>query len=268
MPNAKEVSIADLGRPKILLVGSPGSGKTSQILTLPGKTFVYLFDPAALSTLRGHDIDYEMFVPQVVNLSVQSLTKGKGDPITKAADAHKIYNAWEADYDKKAAEGFFNDYDNIVIDSFTTFSDLVMDRVLFINGRQGRWPQQDDWTAQMGVIKNAVRTFTGQHDMLFVATGHDQFKQDEQTKRMINQLMLTGQLRTKLPLLFSDIWHTDCVSTETEIKYQIQTRPSRMNPTVRCSFRGLDMFENATIEDWNNPKAYGLGKIIATQDKE
>ncbi|KKL07321.1 hypothetical protein LCGC14_2587250, partial [marine sediment metagenome] len=46
MPNAKDNP--DIGKAKFLLLGPTGSGKTSQILTLPGKTFCYLFDPSSL----------------------------------------------------------------------------------------------------------------------------------------------------------------------------------------------------------------------------
>jgi hypothetical protein len=262
MYNAKDVNIADLGKPKVLLVGGPGTGKTSQFLTLPGKSFAYLFDPSAINSLRGFDVDFEMFVPSVVNLGIQSLTKGKGDPISKTSDAHQVYNEWEKDYEAKVKDNFFAEYDNILIDSFTTFADIIMDRVLFINGREGRWPQQDDWTAQMGTMRNVVRTFTGQHNLTLVCTAHDQFKQDDQTKRMINQIMLTGQLRTKLPLLFSDMFHLECATKANKSIYQMQTKPDRLNPSVRTAYKDLDQFIDVTIEDWSKPTQYGLGKIL------
>ncbi len=261
--NAKDATKDEVGRPKILLVGSTGSGKTSQFLTLPGKTFVYIFDPSALSTLRGHDITYQIFIPKLINLAAQSLSKGKGDPV-KPTDAPDIYINWETDFEKKNKEKFFDDYDNICFDSFTTFSDMVMDRILKINGRTGQFPQRDDWGAQMQTIGNAVRTFAAMNKTL-IFTAHDEFKQDDATSRMQNVIMLTGRLRVKMPLLFSEIYHCDCASTAKEIKYQIQTRPDRMNPTIRCTFRNLDMFEDVTIEDWNNPKKYGIGKILKDQ---
>jgi len=263
MPNAKDLHKEDVGKPKIMLVGSPGSGKTSLYSTLPGRTLAYIFDPAALSTLRGADIDYEIFVPSVVSLAARSLKKGVGDTKTKGADAHEVYLRWEDDFEKKKNDGTFDSYDNIVLDSFTTFSDIVMDRILHLNGRGGQWPQQDDWTAQMGTIKNVVRTLAGQMDKVLLCTAHDQYIQDEQTKRMVNQVMLTGQLRTKLPLLFSDIFHCECVSNKDSAEYRIQTRPDRVNPTVRTSFRDLEMFQDVTIKDWDNRQKYGLGKLFA-----
>lgn len=260
MPNAKDATENEVGKPKFLLVGSPGSGKTTQLATLPGKTFTYFFDPSALASIRGFDIEYEEFVPTKLNLGALSLAKGKGDPKTKA-DAPDVYVAWEKDFEKKLDSGFFDDYDNIGFDSFTTFSDIVMDRILYINGRPGQWPQQDDWGAQMETIRNVVRTLVALNKVLLF-TAHDEFKQDEVSSRMQNVILLTGKLRTKIPLLFSDIFHMECASNAKGFKYQAQTRPDRMNPAVRCTFRGLEMYEDMTVQDWNNPTAYGIGRLL------
>jgi hypothetical protein len=260
MPNAKDITEDEVGKPKFLLVGSTGSGKTSQICTLPGKTFAYLFDPSALATLRGQDIEYDEFVAGRLNLGAVSLSKGKSDPRTKT-DAPDIYTAWEKDFTKKTEDKFWDKIDNIAFDSFTTFSDIVMDRILALNGRTGQFPQQDDWGGQMQTITNVVRTLTAMNKTL-IFTAHDEYKQDEGTSRMQNVIILTGRLRTKIPLLFSDIWHMESASTASEIKYQAQTRPDRMNPAIRCTFRELEMYEDVTIKDWSKPQNYGIGKLL------
>jgi len=258
MPNAKDNP--DIGKPKFLLVGPTGSGKTSQITTLPGKTFAYLFDPSALATLKGYDIEYEEFVASKMNLGAVSLSKGKSDKKT-TSDAPDVYTLWEQDFTEKEKSGFWDTVDNICFDSFTTFADIVMDRILFLNGRAGQFPQQDDWGGQMQTITNVVRTFVSMNKVLLF-TGHDEFKQDEASTRMQNVIILTGRLRVKIPLLFSDIWHMECASTAGEVKYQAQTRPDRMNPAIRCTFRDLGMFEDVTIKDWNNPQKHGIGKLL------
>jgi len=265
MPNAKDATQEELGKPKFLLVGPTGSGKTAQILTLPGKTFAYLFDPSSLLTLKGHDIEYEIFLPGKANLAAVSLSRGKGDPVMEE-DASEIYTRWAKDADEKIKNNYFDQFENICFDSFTTFSDIVMDRVLKINGRVGKFPQEDDWPAQMTTIANVVKTLiTLDKTLLF--TAHDEFKQDGVTKRMQNVILLTGRLRVKIPLLFSEIWHMESASTANETKYQAQTRPDKMNPAIRCTLRRssektLDMFEDITIKNWSNPKAYGIGKIL------
>lgn len=261
MPNARDADINEIGRPKFLLVGSTGSGKTAQIATLPGRTFAYLFDPSALATLRGFDIQYEAFYPSKVNIAAQSLTKGKQDTPKSKEDASEVYRLWETDFEAKTKAGFWDSIDNICFDSFTTFSDVVMDRILFLNGRPGHFPQQDDWTAQMQAITNVVRTLVGMNKLLLF-TAHDEFKQDETTTRMQNVLVLTGKLRVKIPLLFSEIWHMECQSKPDAHKYVAQTRPDRMNPTIRCTIRDLEMFEDVTITDWKKPSGSGIGRIL------
>ena len=263
MPNAKELTETGLGKPKFLLSGASGSGKTAQFLTLPGKTFLYLFDPSSLSTIRGFDVEYEMFVPKVASLSTRSLSKDVGDPKKlKVVDAHEIYLAWEKDIEAKMESGFFDTFDNIGFDSFTTFSDIVMDRVLHLNSRTGQWPQQDDWTAQMNGMKNVVRTLTGQMDLTLICTAHEDLVQDELTHRVMNQIILTGKLRQKIPILFSDVWHLECQIVEGKAKYIAQTKPDKMNPSCRTSFRELDQFNDVTIRDWNSPKEYGIGALL------
>lgn len=264
MPNAKTLNIHDGGKPKFLLVGSTGGGKTAQIATLPGRTFAYLFDPSALSTLRGFDVEYETFFPEKVNINAQALAKGKGDkPIQGAVkeDASEVYREWEEDFERKIATKYFDAFDNIAFDSFTTFSDIVMDRILAINGRPGHFPQQDDWASQMGSITNVVRTLVGMNKLLLF-TAHDEFKQDEASKRMQNVIMLTGKLKIKLPLLFSEIYHMDSNSTAEKISYVAQTRADRLNPTIRCTIRDMPMYADMTIQDWSKPQNYGLGKIL------
>ena len=76
MPNAKDAEVSPVE--SILAIGTTGVGKTTQFLTLPGKKFIYLFDPNALRSLAGHDVDYEEFRidSMDLDLSVKSLKKG------------------------------------------------------------------------------------------------------------------------------------------------------------------------------------------------
>src|SRR5574337_859678 len=225
MPNARDALEQTAHR--FLILGDTGSGKTTQMLTLPGKTFAYLFDSNALLSIRGHDIDYEEFMPDQLNLSVKSLSKDKGGD-KNSNHANATYGEWEKNFNAKLEEGFFDSYDNIGFDSATTFLDLIMDRILTINGRAGNWPQQDDYGPQMSTFTNVCRTFMSLDKTIFM-TGHMETKQDELTKRILRQPMMTGRLRTKIPLLFSDIFITEAENDgKGNIKHKIQTTPDRM----------------------------------------
>jgi hypothetical protein len=258
MPNAR--AARETSTNKILLLGDTGSGKTSQILTLPGKKFAYLFDPNAILTLSGHDVEYEEFLPDRLNLSIKSLTKDKGDKTTSYIN--DVYVDWEKDFQRRVDKGFFNEFDVIAFDSATTFIDLAMDRVLTINGRAGSWPQQDDYGPQMIAFISVCRSLMALNKTI-VMTGHLDVKQDDLTKRIFRTPMFTGKLRAKIPLLFSDVFICEVENDgKGKIIHKIQTVPDRITTAVRTSVKGLSPYEDVTI-DWNKPiEGQGIGRLF------
>ncbi len=261
MPNA-----LDLTEPKahkIYLMGDTGSGKTTQFLTLPGKKFAYLFDPNAILSLRGHDVDYEEFLPDQLHLQIKPLSKQVAGDKSSVNIQNEVYLAFEKDFQTKIQTGFFDNYQNIMIDSATTLLGLIMDRQLSLNGRPGTWPQQDDYGPQMVVFMNICRTLTSIGKTV-IMTGHMEEKKDETTGRMLRQPMITGQLRKKLPLLFSDIFVCESQNDgQGNIKHQFQTVPDRFTPGIRTAMKGLKPFEDVTI-DWTKPiEGQGLGGILS-----
>lgn len=267
MPSA--LNAHETSAKKFLLLGTTGSGKTSQLLTLPGKKFAYLFDPNAILSLQGHDVDYEEFLPDKLNLSVKSLSKqggaAKGDSTTTYQSA--VYQEWEKDFANKLSTGFFDQYDVIAIDSMTTFLDLIMDRVLTINGRGGSWPQQDDYGPQMSSFIAICRQLTALGKIIFM-TGHVETRQDELTKRIIKQPMMTGRLKVKVPLLFSDIFICGVeVDASGKPRHQIQTTPDRLIDTVRTTIKGLEPFEDVTIDWTKDPVGQGIGGLLNWEKK-
>lgn len=258
MPNARDTKIT---KPPVFLIGgTTGAGKTTQFLTLPGKKFLYIFDPNCLRTIEGFDVEYELFLPEDVDIGAVSLAKGKSD-IEKVKSAHELYERWEKHYDTKKDEGYFDQFDVIGVDSFTTFSEMVMDKILHINGRAGQWPQQDDYPAQMLTITKVIREFTSLNKIVYI-TAHVQPLQDELMKTVSYQFVMTGQLKSKLPLLFSEILIADAdVDQKKQLEYTIQTKKDRNYPNIRCTRRNLQFRENVTI-DWNkDPVGQGLGGL-------
>ena len=89
-------------------------------------------------------------------------------------------------------------------------------------------------------------------------TAHDKLIQDELTKKIVNELVLTGQLKTRIPMLFSDIMKFQC---EDE-KFSMLTQPDRYNIKIRRSLPNLDAVVDVTIKDFQSPQDYGLGKLL------
>lgn len=265
MANAKDAH--DTAKHRILVLGDTGSGKTTQFLTLPGKKFAYLFDSNAVLSLRGYDVEYEEFLPDRLNLAASSLSKSK--PSDRASvKGSDLYQLWEQDFNKRLNEGFFDEFDWIAMDSCTTFLDLVMDRILTINGRFGEWPQQDDYGPQMIAFTNVCRSLTGMGKGIYM-TGHLDMKQDELTKRIFRKPMMTGRLTTKIPLLFSDVFISEAEpDTKGGVIYKLQTVPDRMTTCVRTAIKGLDSFENVTVDFTKDPVGQGIGGLLLWEAKQ
>lgn len=266
MPNAKDVTSE---APKtILILGDTGSGKTTQYLTLPGKKYAYLFDPNAKLSLRGYDVDYDEYLPAQVNTAIHSLAKEKGGdkPSVKASDT---YVQFEQEFNERLGNGFFDPYDWISFDSATTLLDLMMDRVLTINGRFGQWPQQDDYGPQMIAFINLCRNITAMGKGVYV-TGHlDQAKQDKVTKKVGRQPMMSGRLIAKVPLLFSEVFGAETdLDDKGQVAYLLQTVKGGDFSTVRTSIKGLNPTENITIDFSKDPVRQGLGGILQWAARE
>lgn len=256
--NAKDAVATEQHR--FLVLGDPGGGKTTQFQTFRGKKFAYLFDPSALLSLRGGDIDYEQWTPMNLNLAVTSLKKERGGD-KKSFDQSTLYMEWEEDFNKKLESGFFDPYDWIMFDSCTTFLDLIMDRVLSINGRFGQWPNEDDYGPQMITFINVCRTLTSMGKGLYM-TAHLDIRQDKLTQKIWRKPMMTGRLTVKIPLLFSDILLAEAQVVGDAATWVLQTVPDKMTTTLRTSIKGLEAFENVTI-DWSKPvEGQGLGGIL------
>lgn len=265
MSNALNASA--ITKHKILMLGDTGSGKTTQFLTLPGKKYMHIFDPNSLLSLRGYDVDYDEYMPATIGMAASSLKKGvTGDKST--ANTSDSYKRFEQEFNDRMQGGFFDQYDWVGFDGATTLLDLIMDRVLTINGRFGTWPNQDDYGPVMIAFTNICRNMTALGKAVYM-TGHLETKQDQVTNKIQTRPMMTGRLVHKIPLLFSDIFTTDTtLDDKGKPAYRIQTVPDLMMRTVRTCIKGLEPFENVTI-DWSQaPEGQGLGGILTWEAKQ
>ena len=242
------------------MVGGVGSGKTTAIKTLKGKKFVYCFDPNAAEALAGTpDCDIVVFTPDVdeVDTSARVLKRGAGEKVTTKIEP-TTYNDFRADFQERLDTGFFKPYTWVCLDSYTTLSDIIMDRVRYLNGRyQEGQPQQDDWAAQMETLKNVTRLFVNCGANV-LATAHQETYQDEHTKRVFNRIMLTGRMRVRIPSMFSHVFAMDGQGGE----FGCWTVREKMNETVRTHIKGTRPYEELTIDDKKPLVGQGLGRLL------
>lgn len=249
------------GRESILILGPGGGGKTAGFGTIPGRKFCYIFDQHALTTLRYFHVDYEEFIAEHLDLDAVTLRADTRDKFSKKPEP-TTYVEFEKHFESAIEKGFFNDYDVVGFDSLTTLQDIVMDRIMHLNNRFGKWPEMADYTATVNTLIKIVRTLTSLGKIVYV-TGHIEYKQEEQSGKMQNVIALIGRLRYRLPLAFSDIWlaYAD-QDKDGKTHFNVRTQPDRYSPFLRCSLRNVEAVEDVTIRDWKRPEGEGIGRLL------
>lgn len=252
-----------------MAIGGTGAGKTTQFGTLPGKKFMYAFDPGCAASLVDADVDIVEFLPDLddLDLAVQTLKAGSKDKTgRKKAPEPTTYVEWEKDFNERHESGFFNQYDWIGFDSVTTFSDMLMDRILHIDKKLGKHPEQAHWTAQMNIVKNVFRALIGTVGKVY-AVVHEEMQKDDMTGRIMFQPVLTGKLRLRVPLMFGHILGFDGVENRKEgsTDYIMLTQKTREHPIVRTTMKGLDSSVDVTLDFNTQLEGQGLGGILQKQ---
>lgn len=259
MPNAKDYTG---GERKYLIYGFTGAGKTTATLTFPGKKMYYIFDPAGLESLAGHDVDYEMFVP---DMTIKKSQLGKGSSHVKMVRPDpKAYPEFEEALEKHIEDGYLNNYDVIIFDSITTLMTMMMAYILDAQGRGNAPPEYQDYYFRSDGMQNLVRVLSSLRGKTIVFTAHTVTTQDKVTGRIQTVIYLPDALKTNLPLLFSEVLYLSVESSrQGELEYSVQTSPTRQVPTVRSSLRGVKPQEDITI-DWDKPiENQGLSGLYA-----
>jgi GTPase SAR1 family protein len=268
MPNARDAFDTPTFQ-KILVLGKGGSGKTSQFITLPGKKFVYLFDPGSRASIEGIDIDYEEFLPDAGDLDLwlrgfntgsKSDTPKKGPGII--APEPRCYFEWAEDFNQRVSDGFFANYAWIGFDSLTLLSKAMMDRQLFLNNRYGGIEDRADYRITGSKIGSVFRSICSMPNNIY-ATGHLTTFENEKTKILSTEINLPGSARTLLPLLFTNIWEARA-TTDGKNNYVLITKPEQRGfQEIRTSLLGLNPVEDVVIKDFKTPEKFGIGRMLS-----
>lgn len=261
MPNARDY---EGGKRRIFAIGIGGVGKTTMIRTLPGKTFAYLFDPNALESLQGADVEYELF--NRIPVIDQGTAKHPGSNWPNPEPFEEFRKHF-------ADDGYLDQFDNICLDSCTSFIDVVADYICFVNKAEYIVPFQTDkskgnlYVDTQVKIMNVLASMARMDKNIYV-TAHTQFKQEGENGPMKNVLMLIGQHQAKLPLIFTDVWRFFTETTKDGARFLIQTVPDQYNDYIRNTMHNLAPEVDVSIDDWANPQQYGFGKLLKIHEGE
>lgn len=250
---------------RILVVGDTGSGKTTQFLTLPGRKFAYLFDPAGKESLQGFDVDFVEMLPEQGDLDLApSSIRKSGVKKVQAIKGHtwspKLYNKWVEDYKARSFEG----YDWLMIDSVTLLSHALMSAIYHLQEQINRDDERTDYRLAGDKLYSALWELASLPLGLY-CTVHQDLRKDQNTAKTQQRMTLPGGARLTVPRLFGHIFI--CHSNAADGTYSVQTRPDREHPIVKTALRGLALYEDVTIKDWAQPETQGVGRLMKKDSK-
>lgn len=274
MPNIREAKLPAFKR--ILALGKSGGGKTTQIWTLPGKKFLYQFDPNTMASLLGiatqlkidpPDLEFEEFQMDLLeqDQSLKGFNKNAKDDKLFPKREPTAYNDFvqdlndrvETDYFKKAGISW------LCFDGLTFLNKAVMSRQLFINDRAGGLEDKPDYRI-VGAKVSEIFTALSSLPINIFMTGHINTFQDEKTQKIETLIAAHGSSRAQLPMVFTDIWQCQYEDYKGNPRYTIRTRPdTRGLQDIRSSIQGLAEIEDVTIDDFSKAEEYGIGAILA-----
>ncbi len=265
MPNAKDETDR-VQSEKIFMIGQLGGGKTTQILTLPRPAFIYLFDPAGYNAIKGHDIEYEEYLPHKLNITVKPIPKGGGLVEKKLEGESRLkaqaYAQWERHFMESLDDGFFDKFKTIGFDSVTTFADIAMDDILAREGLLSYPPELGHYNVLKVQVSRTLRALCALEKTLLV-TGHTMYKQNDTAMKMMNEILITGDLQVRVPILFSSVLRADYeVGPDQKKKFTVQSIKDKYNENLKSNIPGISGIQDVTIKDFNKPEEYGLGALI------
>ena len=254
---------------RVMMIGEGGEGKTTLFETLPGKKLMLAWERNAITALKAinpnSSTEFELFSPGELNITVERVPKGGAysKEVKHRADA---YAKFESYCTAKMREGYFDQFDWVAIDGATQMARAMMDDVLAREGRLGYVPEQSDYNIVKTQMERVLRLFCAMDISFYFVVHLGDITQNETTKRIIQPLILPGDLRSVAKTMFSQVFRTDVdEDSDGNVIYTIQTRPDRYNKGPRTSIRGLPKTVDVTIKETLMLERTGLGKLFTEQ---
>lgn len=172
----------------LLLVGPPGTGKTTACLSFPRPYIADCDNNLSGVARQGRSFLYD----------------------TISVDEPNETQRWEKLLLCVRSAAHSADVGTIIIDSITAVGDYVIDHVCRINGRTRKDMRIQDW----GEIFITMKKFIVGSRMLgkpVIFTAHEAYDKDEATGILKFRIAFPGQMRDIIAALFSDMWHTEVV---------------------------------------------------------
>ncbi|MBU0847188.1 ATP-binding protein [Patescibacteria group bacterium] len=195
-----------------LVYGKPGSGKTYSLRTARKPVLVHSFDPGGSKTNR-----------EIVDGSSFAVDARFESRNLKPAE---ICDLWISEVDRLADNGMLDSLGTWAIDSFSTWINVLMSKVMTIPLPKGQRtypgvPAMSDYQI-LGVRVREIITRSCSFGCDFILIAHVQSEMDQVTGGIDNTLASFPSLRTLLPTLFDEIYYARATAGSKGTEYQFQ----------------------------------------------
>lgn len=255
---------------RVLLAGDTGTGKTTQLLTMPRPWYAHVFDPAAHSSLELEPSEHMDFFPKQGDLDMLprvGLKSGTKRPAL--GEGPQVYMQWAKTFNAQAEAGHFDKVGTFLLDSATMLGLHLMERQRWLGDKQGREDERQDHKLAGETMINALWAVFSLpcHVLVTMHTKYAEVKVgDTKTGELRNKLTVPGGAQLALPRYTSACWYTSIFEDQKtkKARYMALTRPQPRWPHVRTP-RGwgeLELYHDLTIKEWDHPERYGIGALI------
>lgn len=256
-----------------LLYGDGGSGKTTLAATIPGarKVLFDSFDPGGYESILNFESVLDVFewsgAPSIA-ARTRGIDAAKLDLDPVGQDAAVTYTEWTKEWARREKNKVFAEYDAYVLDSASTLHDLVLRRVIALDGRAGKTPDRSDYIPVTDIMGNIAaracnKTIVPCH---FVLIAHEEAQKCDITGRVMVRPLFPGRLQAKISDLFGEVYHCSADTGPKGHTYTVQTAPGGlyMKAKTRMGAGGKLAFKEDVTVDWKKPfREQGIARLAS-----
>lgn len=191
---------------KALILGASGSGKTVAAATFPGRKLWLDFDNKISSVAAFYAGNKEM----LESIDVKQYGRQSIKPTPPAKPRMAQFQEDMAVYFKMHDAKQKLPFDTLIVDTITTLSDSLLEDYRYVSQLGVKRPNVDQNSqSDYGLFATHFKQIIGRLlaldcNVLFV--GHTQMEQDEATGMRTNEVLMPGQLKSKLGIYFEEVY--------------------------------------------------------------
>lgn len=238
LAKAKEYYASEEGGNKgsvsFLICGKVGTGKTKILATAPKPVLIHSFDPGGTKSITSELASGEIIIESFENEEDTSPTE---------------YLRWGKHFDSLRRSGFFKQLaekgGTFCVDSATLWGEAALN--VYSRGRKA---SPLNYMEQQLLIRDATKAIVNLPCHTILTAHIEPVRDEDDGKIMGHDIIMTGKNRTKVPMLFDEIYVMDVNETRQGKEYRVLTSSkSKYTARTRIGAGILNEYEPANISE-------------------